>query len=247
MKKILLLFLSIVTLISLTACNFEADVEIDTDTAAEETTSTKENVDEEETFVDIDDSFDDEDDEKSVEEKEVIVEALAGKTLTEAIAEGYNLDGYVVAENTDDVYILNLAGAADDETEKLKKSIEGITVAELIETYDVYIGYDYDLDNSYVFSIDIASVTFEFELENGATAVENHADDPFLELNEAEEIQYDTLKNVTVSKVCILAELDEESNNKLKQLEYVDTEIIESMTEEMVISRAYYLTLDITE
>lgn len=245
MKKFLLLILSIVTLISLTACNFEVDVEIDTDTAAEETTSTKETVDEEETFVDINDFFDD--DEKSVEEKEVIVEALAGKTLAEAIAEGYNLDGYEVAENTDDVYILNLAGATDDETEKLKKSIEGITVAELIETYDVYIGYDYDLDNSYVFSIDIASVTFEFELENGAAAVENHADDPFLELNEAEEIQYDTLENVTVSKVCILAELDEESNNKLKQLEYVDTEIIESMTEEMVISRAYYLTLDITE
>lgn len=227
MKKLLTIILTLGLLISMTACSSETK-----EVHKAENSNKKPNAS---NFTEDDTT--NKNDEVTTEDGEIIIKELSDKTLDEAIDAGYDLSGYASIGDTTQLFLQS--SKIDDNVTELKKSIEGMTVSELVDKYDVSIGYS-GFNGEYIFTIDIGSVCFSFDLENGVKALEAHEDESFFDLEEADEIQNDKLKNISVEYINITADLDDTSNKKVSELEDIDTDIIESMKDEIVISKAYY-------
>lgn len=227
MKKLLTIILTLGLLISMTACSSETK-----EVHKAENSNKKPNASD---FTEDDTT--NKNDEVTTEDGEIIIKELSDKTLDEAMDAGYDLSGY--ASVGDKTQIFLQSNEIDDTITELKESIEDMTVEDLVDKYDISIGYS-GFNGKYIFTVDIGSVCLSFDLENGVKALEAHEDESFFDLEDAEEIQNDKLENLNVEYLNITAELDKESNKKLSELEDIDTDIIESMKDEIVISKAYY-------
>ena len=170
---------------------------------------------------------------------EVVIDELTGKTLADIIDSGYKFTGYMTINDT---IQLNLQSyTTDSNIDELKKSIEDMTVSELINAYDVSIGYT-GFNGEYIFSTNIGSVSFSFDLVNGVKALEAHEDEMFYDLEEAEEIQNDKLENLSIEYITLTVDLDKASNDKLIELDDLNTDIVEEMAKDIVCSKVYYTT-----
>ena len=221
MKKLLIFFITIGLIVSMTACGGDKKDNAQSNESGNDTKQTtvdKLNVSE------------------PNEDGEVIIKDLAGKTLADAMDSGYHYVGYTALGG--DYVELDLdIEATDSNVEKIKKTIEGMTIAELVEKYDINLGY-MEFNGEYTFLARIGSIEFGFDLENGATAAEAHDDEFFFDLETAEEIQNDKPENVEVERINLVAELDEATSAKLIQLD--DYDLIEEMADEIVFSKVYY-------
>lgn len=223
MKKLLTTILAIGLIASMTACGGKKN-------ESKSSNETKGNETKQTTEINVNVP-------EPTEDGEVIINDLAGKTLAEAMDMGYDLVGYT---GLGDYIELDLESEAiDSNVEKVKKSIEGMTVAEMVEKYDISIGY-MGFNGEYTFLADVGSIEFSFDLENGVTAIEAHEDESFFDLETAEEIQNDKLENLKVECIYLVAELDDASCVKLNELDDYDSDIIEEMKDEIVLSKVYY-------
>ena len=126
-----------------------------------------------------------------------------------------------------------------DGVDELVESVEGKTVAELVEEYDISIGY-MGFNGQYTFTADIGSVSISFDLENGEKALQAHDGESFFDLEEADEVQNDKLQNVTVDYITLTGEMDDATTEKLSKLDDYDSETLEEMSDEIVLSMVYY-------
>lgn len=240
MKKLLIMLLTMLMMVSVVACSSKEDDKEKTDDTTKTTSDSKESEDKNSKDEDKDEETDDKEDEKDdvvAEDGEVIISELSSKTLQEVIDAGYDYAGY--AAFGDDIELYLQTDKVDDSIEKAKESIEGKTIAQLREEYDISLGY-MGFNDEYTFSFDIGSVSYSFDLENGVEAIKAHEDEDFFDLEEAEELQNDVVLNLEITYVNIYATLDAESIEKLNALDDFDKEIIEDMAEELVLEKVYY-------
>lgn len=219
MKKQIII-LSFAVLAAVTACGNKDTGEKDSTSKAEEITTTKE----------VDDAGDSKD-------GKILIAKLSGKTLEEAIEAGYDFSGYF--SSFGDTTLMLDSTTKDEAVDKVIKSLEGMTVAEFVEKYDEAIGFT-GFDGQYTFITNVGDVRVSFNLKNGAAAIKAHEDDPFYDLENAEEIQEDAFENVELSSMSLTAELDGESKKKISDLEDVSRDIIEAMASEIVLDKVYY-------
>ena len=175
---------------------------------------------------------------ETVEEGIIVIEDLSGKTLDTVFESGYTYVGNSSSEKSVSIYFDS--DDVNDNVEKFKNSIEDMTIGELVDKYNISIGYS-GFDDEYIFYIYLGTITFSCNLENGAAAREAHKDDSFFDLEEAEEIQNDKLENLVVESIRFTAELDEASCKKLSEYEDVDKKLIKKMQDELVLSKFYYI------
>jgi len=234
MKKLLIMLLTMLMMVSVVACSSKEDDKEKTEDTTKATSGNKETEDKDD---EKEDEKDDEKDDVVAEDGEVIISELSSKTLQEAIDAGYDYSGY--AAFGDDIELYLQTDKVDDSIEKAKESIEGKTIAQLREEYDISLGY-MGFNDEYTFSFEIGSVSYSFDLENGVEAIKAHEDEDFFDLEEAEELQNDVVLNLEVTYVNIYATLDAESIKKLNALDDFDREKIEDMAEELVLEKVYY-------
>lgn len=211
MKKLMVLFLAIGLITSMTACSSDE----------KETENSKKKP------IEID----------SEESEAIIIEELSGKTLAEVMEKGYDFNGYASMFGKTELYFQSEETV--DGVDELVESVEGKTVAELVEEYDISIGY-MGFNGQYTFTADIGSVSISFDLENGEKALQAHDDESFFDLEEADEVQNDKLQNVTVDYITLTGEMDDATTEKLSKLDDYDSETLEEMSDEIVLSMVYY-------
>lgn len=170
----------------------------------------------------------------------VTLPELSGLTLTQCMDAGYELTGYLSYNDVFTGYV-NYSDYTNDEIKKLVASFEGKTVAEMVEEHDIRIGY-FGVNGNYTFTTYVGSLHLKFDLEHGAQAVEIHKDESFFDLEEAAEVQADTLNNVELDYVDILLDFDEASTQRLLDMENKSTDKIKAISDELVVERAYYRT-----
>ena len=95
-------------------------------------------------------------------------------------------------------------------------------------------------NGQYTFTADIGSVSISFDLENGEKALQAHDGESFFDLEEADEVQNDKLQNVTVDYITLTGEMDDATTEKLSKLDDYDSETLEEMSDEIVLSMVYY-------
>ena len=221
MKKLLTIFLAIGLIASMTACGNDTKEEATTKNTTENTTQNNDNGNASE----------------SMDDGEVVIEEYSGKTLAEIMEAGYEYTGYVSMNGAIQIYLDS--DKADENIEELKNSITGLTVAELVDKYDISFGYD-GFNGEYTFIAYIGSVAFTCDLENGKKALQAHEDESFFDLEEAEEIQNDKLENIALEIISFTADLDDASSKKLSELDDIDEDVLEEMGEDIVVSKLYY-------
>lgn len=211
MKKLMALFLAVGVIASMTACG--------NDEKGTENSKKKPNGVE------------------SVESEAILIEELSGKTLAEVMEKGYDFSGYASMFGKTELYF-NCEETFDD-VDAFAKSIEGKTVAELVDEYDISIGY-MGFNGQYTFTADIGSVSISFDLENGEKALKAHDDESFFDLEEADEVQNDKFENVTVDYITLKGEMDDATMDMLLKLDDYDRDTLEEMADEIVLSKVYY-------
>ncbi len=160
-------------------------------------------------------------------------DSQGAKTLGDLFAEGYDFRGYSKSQGN---YTLHVeAPAVDEEMAKLAQNLEGKTVAELRDEYDMTISYS-SFGDEYEFSTTIGTITYEFEIEHGVEALKENEDEVFYDLEEDDAVQDDKLKNVKVIKVAYNVTLDAESEALLNSDEdNDDMDYIEDNADKLVI------------
>ena len=221
MKKLLTIFVAVGLIASMTACGKDAKEEV---TAQNTTQNVTQNNDNENTSESKDDG-------------EIVIDEFSGKTLAEIMEVGYEYTGYASMNGSMQVYLDS--DKADENVEELKNNIAGLTVAELVDKYDISFGYD-GFNGEYIFIAYIGSVAFTCDLENGKKALQAHEDESFFDLEEAEEIQNDKLENIALEVISYTADLDDASAKKLSELDDIDEDVLEEMGEDIVVSKLYY-------
>lgn len=174
---------------------------------------------------------------------EVVIEDMNGKTLQDAINSGYNFYGY---HCSDGQYQLNLYRTTGDEhTEKLISDIQGKTVAQMRKKYS---GFSINLfkwgDNfeNHRFSSYLGTVEIQYDIDNGIRADKLHDNESFFDLEEAEEVQNDVLKNIKLLGIEFYADIDSESNKKLNEKDELSVDDVRNMAGEIVLTKVYYRT-----
>ncbi len=173
-------------------------------------------------------------------ENKVVFEEMAGKTLAEVIDAGYDVNSYI---SYSDVLILYSESTTytDDTITAFLDSLTGKTVKEMVAEYE--IGIDcFEVEGGYRYYSSIGSVDICYDLAHGAEAVENHTDEAFFHLEDAEEIQSDVLENIEFSDISFTIELNEASRQKLLTSEDIDITYIRSIADELVVTEVYYTT-----
>ena len=232
MKKLLTVFLAVGLIASMTACagdsndnSTEASTEVSTEATTEGNTEANKETNDNQNFF------------ESADDDVIVVEDFTGKTLATVYESGYTYVGNSSTGDSVTVYFEN--NVADENIEKLINNIKDMTVGELVDEYDISIGYSKE-DGEYTFYIYLESISFSCNLENGAAAREAHKDDILFDLEDAEEVQNDKLENLALESIRYTAELDEASCKKLLENEDVDKELIKEMQAELVLSKFYY-------
>ena len=174
---------------------------------------------------------------ESAESEAIIIEELSGKTLAEVMEKGYDFNGYASMFGTTESYFST--DETYDDVDAFVASLEGKTVAELVEDYDISIGY-MGFGDEYIFTANLGSVSISFDLENGAKALEAHDDESFFDLEEADEVQNDKLENVELEYMTLTGEMDDATLDMLSKLDDYDSDTLEEMADEIVLSKVYY-------
>lgn len=173
-------------------------------------------------------------------ENKVALESMAGKTLADVMDAGYDVNGYM--RYSDEVFVYaDSADYTDDTITALVNSLTGKTVKEMVDEYDISIGY-FGFNGEYEFFSTIGSIDVAYDLAHGAEAIANHEDETFFDLEEAEEIQSDVLENIRLSDVTFSIEFDDASRGKLLAAEDLDTTYIKSIADELIVGEMYYTT-----
>ncbi len=173
-------------------------------------------------------------------ENKVVFEEMAGKTLAEVIDAGYDVNSYVSYSDVVTLYSESDT-YTDDTITAFLDSLTGKTVKEMVAEYDISIDY-FEVDGEYRCFSSIGSVDIFYDLAHGAEAVENHADEAFFDLEDAEEIQSDVLENIEFSDISFTIELNDASRAKLLTAEDFDVTYIRSIADELVVTEVYYTT-----
>ncbi len=223
MKKLLTIFVAVGLIASMTACGSEKKEETSSTPKATETTE-ENNINIPNISIPVDDG-------------DVVMEEYTGKTLGELIDNGYKYTGH--ASSDDHVEILLRGKVANETIEQLQNDIEGLTVAELVDEYDMTFGHS-GVDGVYTFYMYIGSVEFSCDLENGVETLKAHDDEMLFDLEEADEVQDKVPENITFSSVSLNVEVDAASATKLLELEDIEKETILEMQDEIVLSKVYF-------
>ncbi len=212
----------------------------DTTTVVDEEKSDTTTVVDEEAADDDESSDEEKSDTESGDAKDgkIVIDRLAGKKLSELIDEGFHVYGYMTSSNKAIVYLEN-KDYEDDILTEFADSLNGKTVKELVDKYDISVGY-FGFNGEYTFTSTIGTLTVDYDIEHGVEAIENHSDESFFDLEDAEEIQSDVLENVKLSRVSFELALDEASSKKLTDAEDLDVDYIEDIADELVVSEVYY-------
>ncbi len=173
-------------------------------------------------------------------ENKAVIEEMSGMTLSEVIDAGYDVNGYIRYSDVFLVYADSVT-YTDDTITTLVDSLTGKTVREMVDEYDISIGY-FGFGGEYTFFSSIGSVDVSYELAHGAEAIRNHEDESFYDLEDAEEIQSDVLENIEMSDVTFSIELDDASLQKILAADDIDVTYIRSIADELIISEMYYTT-----
>lgn len=168
------------------------------------------------------------------------VEGMAGKTLQEIMDAGYEYTGYMKSGSTFTGYMQGKE-YPDEACKNRIEALEDKTVAELVEEYDLSIGY-FKFGDGCIFLANIGDISVSFDLEHGLEALEAHSDETFFDLEEAEEIQNDKPENITLSYVTYSVQFDEASTKKILALDEIKTETIKSMAAELTVEKLTYRT-----
>ncbi len=171
-------------------------------------------------------------------EGQVCIDGMEGKKLSEVMDAGFDVNGYMRSGQTALVYAFNY-DYMDDTISSLQKSLEGKTVKEMVDEYDISLGY-MGFNGQYVFFTSVGTVQFKFDLEHGAEAIRNHADESFYDLEEAEEVQSDVLENIAYSTATFSIEFDDASREKIIAIEDISTDKVRAIADELVVSKVYY-------
>ena len=116
MKKLLIMLLTMLMMVSVVACSSKED---DKEKTEDTTKSTSDNKETEDKDDEKEDEKDDEKDDVVAEDGEVIISELSSKTLQEAIDAGYDYSGY--AAFGDDIELYLQTDKVDDSIEKAKE------------------------------------------------------------------------------------------------------------------------------
>ena len=168
-----------------------------------------------------------------------MVEELSGVTLGEAVENGYEIVGYM--SSMGDVTVLLDMNTDTPEFDAMADTFEGLTIAQLKDEYDARFGC-LSFNDQYILSATIGDLKISFDIEhiNEAMAQQDE-DDLFFDWEDTDVVQNDRIYNVEVASLQVDAALDAESNVKLEEvLEDLETEIIETMMNELVIESAGY-------
>ncbi len=167
-----------------------------------------------------------------------VIEEMSGKTLTELVDNGYEINGYYSIGDSITINVSN-KDYTDDTITSMIESLNGKTVKELVEEHDVRIGY-IGFNDNYLFTSYIGSVEIQFDIENGAKAIEAHKEETFFDLEEAEEIQSDILENIKINNFTFDVKLDDASNQMLSEAEDWDTDYIKENANVLVVDELSY-------
>lgn len=187
MKKIMCVCLLGVSLMSMTACsgnegakNEEAQKETIQEESIEDEALTEEEMLATDEETDLDGSIQKDD--------------MIGKTLFEALEEGYEYQGHSAINAS---YTFQLSSEiADDATMEKITQLEGLTLKELIDK-DLSIGY-FSMGDDYQLMTDIGSVNVSFEVEDAADIIQKYKEeDSFADIADMEELYDKTISNVT--------------------------------------------------
>ena len=91
---------------------------------------------------------------------------------------------------------------------KLADNLEGKTVAQLRDEYDMTISHS-RRDDEYTFTTTIGTITYQFEIEHGVETMIANEEESFYDLEEDDAVQNDKFENVKVVKVSYNVTLDE--------------------------------------
>lgn len=171
-------------------------------------------------------------------EGQVCIDGMEGKKLSEVMDAGFDVNGYMRSGQTALVYAFNY-DYMDDTISSLQASVEGKTVKEMVDAYDISIGY-MGFNDQYTFYTTVGTVQFQFDLAHGAEAIRNHADESFYDLEEAEEIQSDVLENIAYATATFSIEFDDASRQKILAIEDISTEKVKAIADELVVNKVYY-------
>lgn len=206
--------------------NDKSSSKAETTTVAEEESAADESEEEEIT------------EDEEISDKKIVIEGMTGKKLSEIENEGYKVNGYSQSPDEFIIYLSNKEYKDDKSTEFLE-SLKGKTVKELIDKYDISVSY-FGFGDEYTFSSYFGSLSVQYDIEHGKEAIDNHKDDDFFDLEDAEEIQSDVLENIELSDISFNLTLDDASFKKLSEVEDVDTDYIKSITDELIVNEIYY-------
>lgn len=205
-KKLICVFLLSVSLTSVTACSGNEGTkkeETPTETVKEETTD-------EETVDEADDEFTDDEafdtDEGTTSAGNAQIDDMIGKTFSEALAEGYEYQGYSGFNGS---YTFQLKSVlADDATMEKVQQLEGLTVKELIDK-DLSIGYA-GFNEEYELMTDIGSVNVSFEVDGAADIIKQYKEeDSFADIADMEELYDKPISNVSFNYIQYNVTFDE--------------------------------------
>ena len=128
------------------------------------------------------------------------------KTLGDLFAKGYFFRGY--SNSTMGYTFYFEAPAVEADMAKLAENLEGKTVAQLRDEYDMTISHS-RRDDVYTFTTTIGTITYQFEIEHGVEAMIANEEESFYDLEEDDAVQNDKFENVKVVKVSYTVTLDE--------------------------------------
>lgn len=207
--------------------NEEADVEVKEEVKAETETETE--ATEETEQADTSETAE-------IPKGEIIIEELSGKTLAEIIDMGYEFSG--VASSMGEVSAMLMTQTFSDDVKAYQNALEGKTVAELRDEYDISLvcNYIYNYDGLTMF---VDNAYFDCEVEGAEEANEAHSEESFFDLEEAEEIQDKTVENVEIIFLNVNANFDEASAAKIMEMD-ADMDTVKSMADELIVESVSY-------
>ena len=92
------------------------------------------------------------------------------------------------------------------------------------------------------FSSYLGTVEIQYDIDNGIRADKLHDNESFFDLEEAEEVQNDVLKNIKLLGIEFYADIDSESNKKLNEKDDLSMDDVRNMAGEIVLTKVYYRT-----
>lgn len=155
------------------------------------------------------------------------------KTLEDLFTRGYDFRGY---SHTPQGYTLYFeAPTVEADMAKLADNLEGKTVAQLRDEYDMTISHS-RRDDVYTFTTTIGTITYQFEIEHGVETMIANEEVSFYDLEEDDAVQNDKFENVKVVKVSYNVTLDEAAEAFLAaDEEFVDMSFMEDHADRLGI------------